>query len=65
MRPKGVQMVEKVWVGIDVGRHAHHAAAVDDSGAVLWSRRIRNDHAEIETLLDPVADVDSVVWRST
>ena len=22
-------MDEKVWVGIDVGRHAHHAAAVD------------------------------------
>lgn len=55
-------MVEKVWVGIDVGRHAHHAAAVDDSGAVLWSRRIRNDQAEIETLLERVADVGSAVW---
>ncbi|MET4049589.1 transposase [Rhodococcus sp. UYP5] len=55
-------MVEIVWVGIDVGRHSHHAAAVDDRGAVLWSRRIRNDQAEIETLLDRVADVESVVW---
>ncbi|MDN3460876.1 IS110 family transposase [Rhodococcus sp. APC 3903] len=55
-------MVENVWVGIDIGRHAHHAAAVDDSGAVLWSRRIRNDQAEIERLLERVADVESVVW---
>src|SRR5688500_6029361 len=55
-------MVDKVWVGIDVGHKAHQAAAVDDSGAVLWSRRIRNDQAEIETLLDRVADVESVVW---
>ncbi len=55
-------MVEIVWVGIDIGRHAHHAAAVDDSGAVLWSRRIRNDQAEVETLLERIADVGSVVW---
>lgn len=55
-------MVEKVWVGIDVGRHAHHAAAVDGSGAVLWSRRVRNDHAEIEMLIERVANVESVVW---
>lgn len=55
-------MVERDWVGIDIGRHAHHAAAVDDSGAVLRSRRIRNDQKEIETRLERVADVESAVW---
>lgn len=55
-------MVENVWVGVDIGRHAHHAAAVDRNGAVLWSRRIRNDEAEIRALIDRVADVESVVW---
>ena len=55
-------MVENVWVGVDVGRHAHHAAAVDAHGAILWSRRIRNDQAEIETVLERVADMESVVW---
>ncbi|OZC62786.1 IS110 family transposase [Rhodococcus sp. 06-621-2] len=51
-----------VWVGIDVGRHAHHAAAVDASGAVLWSRRVHNDQREIEMLIERVADVESVMW---
>ncbi|MDQ0281295.1 IS110 family transposase [Rhodococcoides fascians] len=55
-------MVEEVWVGIDVGRHAHHAAAVDGSGEVLWSRRVRIDQAEIEMLIERVVDVHSVVW---
>lgn len=55
-------MVESVWVGVDVGRHAHHAAAIDGNGAVLWSRRIRNDQAEIEMLLERVLDVESVMW---
>lgn len=55
-------MVENVWVGVDVGRHAHHAAAVDAHGAILWSRRIRNDQTEIETVLERVADMESVVW---
>ncbi|MDZ7931329.1 MAG: IS110 family transposase [Rhodococcus sp. (in: high G+C Gram-positive bacteria)] len=55
-------MGENIWVGIDVGRHAHHAAAIAASGAVLWSRRVRNDHAEIERLVDRFADDESVVW---
>ncbi|OZD70548.1 IS110 family transposase [Rhodococcus sp. 06-1059B-a] len=55
-------MVENVWVGVDIGRHAHHAAAIDGNGVVLWSRRIRNDQAEIEMLLGRLVDVESVVW---
>lgn len=55
-------MVERVWVGIDVGRHAHHAAAVDDAGVVLWSRRVPNDQAAIEAIMDRVSEIESVVW---
>ena len=51
-------MDEKIWVGIDVGRHAHHAAAVDEAGTVLWSRRLPNDQPAIEALMDRVADMD-------
>ncbi|WFN92895.1 IS110 family transposase [Gordonia sihwensis] len=55
-------MDEKIWVGIDVGRHAHHAAAVDEAGTVLWSRRLPNDQPAIEALMDRVADMKFVVW---
>ena len=55
-------MVETVYVGVDVGRHAHHAAAIDAHGTTLWSRRVRNDQAEIEALLKRVAHAESVVW---
>ncbi len=56
-------MVETIWVGIDVGRHAHHAAAVDDAGGtVLWSRRVPNDQAAIEAIVDQACRVESVVW---
>ncbi|MFC9982931.1 IS110 family transposase [Gordonia sp. UCD-TK1] len=55
-------MDETVWVGIDVGRHAHHAAAVDEAGSVLWSRRLPNDQPAIEALVDRVAGVETVVW---
>jgi hypothetical protein len=45
-------MGETVWVGVDVGRHAHHAAAVNAHDTTLWSRRIRNDQSDIETVLE-------------
>ena len=40
-----------VWVGIDAGKITHHAAAVNAAGEVVWSRRVRNDQAAIETLV--------------
>lgn len=55
-------MDETVWVGIDVGRHAHHAAAVDEAGTVLWSRRISNDQPVPEALVHRVVGVETVVW---
>ena len=41
----------RVWVGIDVGKHAHHAAAVDGDGRLVWSRRVANDQAAIQALI--------------
>jgi hypothetical protein len=41
----------RVWVGIDVGKHAHHAAAVDGDGQLVWSRRVANDQAAIVELI--------------
>jgi transposase len=41
----------QVWVGIDVGKHAHHAAAVTAEGRLVWSRRVANDQAAIQGLI--------------
>jgi hypothetical protein len=40
-----------VWVGVDAGKEAHHAAAVDADGHALWSTRVLNDQAAIEALI--------------
>lgn len=53
----------RVWVGIDVGKAHHWAAAVDETGQQIWSRKIANDEAEI---LDAIADAldlaEQVLW---
>lgn len=41
----------RVWVGIDVGKAAHHACAVDEQGKVVFSRKVANGQAEIEALI--------------
>lgn len=43
---------EQIWVGVDVGKGAHHACAVDETGKVVFSRRVSNGQAEIEALID-------------
>ncbi|MGD9525831.1 IS110 family transposase [Pseudonocardia sp.] len=40
-----------IWVGIDVGKRAHHACAIDDKGKTVFSRKVDNDQAAIEELL--------------
>lgn len=40
-----------VWVGIDAGKEAHHAAVIDAEGRQLWSTRVPNDQAAIEALI--------------
>lgn len=42
---------EVIWIGVDAGKQAHHAAAIDAEGRLLWSTRIVNDQAAIEALM--------------
>ena len=51
------------WIGIDAGKAAHHAAAVDDQGTLCWSQRVPNDQAAIEQLVARAArTADEVRW---
>jgi len=53
----------QVWVGIDVGKGAHHAAAVDGDGQLVWSRRVANDQAAIQGLIgQATAGATRVCW---
>src|SRR5690242_3015220 len=58
-----VKVGEKVWVGIDVGKAAHHACVVDQAGKVVFSRKVVNGQAAIEALIARVrAKAGEVVW---
>ncbi len=46
-----VAVRERIWVGIDVGKAAHHACAVDETGKVVFSQRVDNGQAAIEQLI--------------
>lgn len=53
----------KVWVGIDVGKRFHHACAVDQSGKIVFSRKVANGQAAIEQLIArTTAKAAEVVW---
>ena len=41
----------QVLVGIDIGKHAHHAAAVAADGQLVWARRVANDQAAIAEMI--------------
>ena len=40
------------WIGVDVGKAAHHACAIDADGKVVFSRKVANDQAAIEQLVE-------------
>ncbi|WP_405953502.1 IS110 family transposase [Streptomyces phaeochromogenes] len=46
-----------VWCGIDAGKGHHWAAAVDETGATLWSRKIDNDESAILAALGEILDL--------
>lgn len=56
--------MNRVWVGVDVGKDHHWACALDSEGRVLVSRRVANDEADILALLGQIADLgtDEVTW---
>ncbi|MFI2346879.1 IS110 family transposase [Streptomyces sp. NPDC019443] len=53
----------RLWVGIDAGKAHHWLAAVDETGATAWSRKVHNDEAAILTALGEILDLaDEVHW---
>jgi transposase len=51
------------WIGIDAGKLAHHATALDADGQVLWSQRVTNDQAVLEKLIaQATATATEVRW---
>jgi transposase len=57
---------KRLWIGIDVGKSAHHACAVDDHGEIVFSRKVTNSQAAIEDLITRTASKaglsGQVVW---
>ncbi|TLF90818.1 IS110 family transposase, partial [Nocardia cyriacigeorgica] len=52
-----------IWVGIDVGKTAHHACAVDETGKMLFSHKFGNDQAAVEALIARAGKAaDQVRW---
>lgn len=41
-----------VWVGLDAGKSAHHAHALDRDGATLYDKPVRQDEKAIRSMLE-------------
>ncbi len=53
----------RVWVGVDVGKAHHWAAAVEETGRQVWSRKIANDETEIIDAIAAALDLaEEVSW---
>ncbi|MGJ5832835.1 IS110 family transposase [Streptomyces ossamyceticus] len=57
------EQLTRLWVGIDAGKAHHWLAAVDKTGATIWSKKIANDESAILTALGEIlALADQVHW---
>jgi transposase len=57
------EQLTRLWVGIDAGKAHHWLAAVDETGATIWSKKIANDESAILTALGEIlALADQVHW---
>lgn len=55
------------WVGIDSGKRAHHCVVIDQTGAVLLSKRVENDENVLLELIATVAEISAgreVCWTT-
>jgi Transposase len=58
-----VGVLDRVWVGVDVGKQHHWVAAVDGEGRVLLSRKVANDQTAITGVLGELkAMAPGLVW---
>jgi transposase len=55
-------LLDQAWVGVDVGKDHHWAAAVDANGQVLVSRKVANDQ---QAILGVLAEVGALARRLT
>jgi transposase len=53
-------VLDQAWVGVDVGKDHHWAAAVDADGRVLLSRKVANDQ---QAILAVLAEVEALARR--
>ena len=54
-----------VWVGLDVGKSAHHAHALDHDGNTLYDKPLKQDEKAIRTMLgkpDVYLEVQHPCW---
>ena len=47
-------MSQDVWIGVDVGKAAHHCVAINSDGSRLLSRKVGNDESELLEAIDAV-----------
>jgi Transposase len=40
---------DQLWAGVDVGKEHHWVAVVDDTGAVVLSRKLVNDERSVKS----------------
>jgi transposase len=55
------------WVGIDSGKREHHCVVIDQTGAVLLSKRVENDESALLDLIATVAEIAAggeVCWAT-
>jgi transposase len=56
-------LMDRVWVGIDVGKEFHWAHVLDASGRKLLSRRVENGEADVSKLIDDALSLaGEVIW---
>lgn len=57
------EQLTRLWVGIDAGKAHHWLAAVDETGATIWSKKVPNDESAILTALGEILTLaDQVHW---
>ena len=55
--------MDRVWVGVDVGKEFHQAHVLDASGRELLSRRVENGEADVSKLIDEAFSLaGEVIW---
>lgn len=54
-----------VWVGLDVGKSAHHAHALDHDGNTLYDKPLKQDEKAIRTMLGKLSKHGRCCWSWT